>query len=98
MTPALRFPSEGRKRRRSRGSTTARGYGHSHQLEKDRWRPIAAGCRCTKCGELIGAAAWDLDHTENRKGYLGVAHRFKKDCPAGGNYATRKPRRQSRQW
>jgi hypothetical protein len=31
--------------------------------------------RCARCGEFIQAgAAFDLDHTDDRSGYLGASH------------------------
>jgi hypothetical protein len=59
-------------------STTARGYGRAHQLERERWRSTVAAGRatCCRCGEPITpGAAWDLDHTDDRTSYSGPAHR-----------------------
>lgn len=67
-----------------RGTTTARGYGHVHQAERERrlaaYRP---GDQCAHCGQPL--AYWplatarrylDLPHTADRSGYLpGLAHR-----------------------
>lgn len=58
-------------------SMAERGYGREH------WRARAAvqrtvdqgAARCTRCGGAIRpGSAWDLDHTEDRSGYLGPAH------------------------
>jgi hypothetical protein len=70
----------GRKRRNPQelASTSKRGYGTHHQAERKKWVPIvnAGDAVCTRCGRLIVAGtAWDLDHTDDRRGYLGVAHR-----------------------
>lgn len=68
-----------------KGTTTARGYGHQHQAERERrlnqYRP---GDICAHCGQSI---TWwplsitrryvDLPHNADRTGYLpGLAHRY----------------------
>ena len=58
-------------------STTARGYGAPHQrLRRAIAVQVDAGqALCTRCGQLIEpGSAWDLDHTDDRSGYLGPAH------------------------
>lgn len=63
-------------------STTARGYGHQHQLEKAKWQPVIdAGhgtCHATICLEptrtIQPDAAWDLGHTPDRTSYTGPEH------------------------
>jgi hypothetical protein len=86
--------------RRPRRSTAARGYGSAHQrLRRRVSRLVVSGeATCTRCGEKIEpGSAWDLDHTDNRRGYLGPAHRscnrrngrgaaLLEDDPAGGIY------------
>lgn len=62
----------------SPGSTTSRGYGHRHQQERRRWEAIvkAGKATCTRCGHPIPPdAPWDLDHSDDRTRYLGVACR-----------------------
>lgn len=82
------------KRRKPKRSTTARCYGVVHQT---RWKQlkalVAAGqAVCARCGNPISPIEpWDLDHTDDRTGYLGPSHRR---C----NRATSKPRPQTRQW
>jgi hypothetical protein len=59
-------------------STTGRGYGARHQAERKRWAPVVKAGRavCTRCGLSIDPAEpFDLDHADDRSGYLGVAHR-----------------------
>jgi hypothetical protein len=59
-------------------TTTQRGYGRQHQLERERLRPtVEAGLSvCCRCGERIEPrTAWDLDHTDDRLSYRGPAHR-----------------------
>jgi hypothetical protein len=73
-----------RRRRRERvtfppvtGSTTARGYGSTHQAERRRWAPIVQTGQvpCCRCGFLIGAnERWHLDHSDDGIHYLGPSH------------------------
>jgi len=58
------------------GGTAARGYGGRHQRLRARLLPDAYGQPCTRCGQplQIGQAI-DLDHTDDRAGYAGFAHR-----------------------
>jgi len=80
--------------RRSGRSTSARGYGHVHQSLRKRWTlKVATGTvLCARCGEPITPwDAWDLDHSDDRSGYLGPSH---SRC----NRATSKPRPRSREW
>lgn len=74
-------------------STTARGYGWHHQKLRKRLEPkVRAGkCLCERCGKpILPGQLWDLDHTDDRTGYLGPSHR---QC---NRRKTR--RRQSRDW
>lgn len=104
-----------RRRRRShnwrpKGSTTARGYGWTHQSERKRWKPIveAGGTHCVRCGLPIvpGRDAWHLDHSDDKLGYLGPAHAVcnLKAAARLGNQrmrekqASRSVRVQSREW
>jgi hypothetical protein len=86
-----------------KASTTARGYGIAHQRRRKMLAPlVAAGlATCARCGnQILPGQQFDLDHTDDRSGYLGPSHRLARDCPAGGNRATSKPktRRHSRDW
>lgn len=61
----------------AKASTTARGYGYGHQQHRRRWAVVvdAGQARCSRCGQPIPpGAAWDLDHDDQRRGYLGPAH------------------------
>jgi hypothetical protein len=75
-----------------KGSATARGYGHVHQMMRKRWVPrVAAGLvACARCGELIvPGQSWDLGHIDgDRSRYSGPEHRHARHCPKGGNRAT----------
>ncbi len=58
-------------------NTTARGYGWKHQQARARVaRQVAAGtATCARCGYPIDREeAWDLDHSDDRAGYLGPSH------------------------
>ena len=59
-------------------TTTARGYGTRHQRERQRWAAtVKTGqALCVFCEAPIPPdAPWDLDHTEDRTGWRGPAHR-----------------------
>lgn len=58
-------------------STTARGYGTTHQAERRRWQPIvdAGDAICWRCQQPIAPDAdWDLGHNDERTGYIGPEH------------------------
>lgn len=60
------------------GSTTARGYGWPHQQARaDAIKRMRDGTPCTRCGQPMHRAESkliDLDHTDDRAGYRGLAH------------------------
>jgi hypothetical protein len=59
------------------GLTTLRGYGSEHQKLRKLIEPVVLSgqAHCTRCRRLIAPGAkWQLDHTEDRTGYLGPAH------------------------
>ncbi|HEV2778835.1 MAG TPA: hypothetical protein VGX25_05485 [Actinophytocola sp.] len=63
------------------GQTTARGYGWSHQQERERWRPEVEAGRvdCWRCAERIHTwQPWDLGHDDDdptKRTYKGPEHR-----------------------
>jgi hypothetical protein len=85
------------------GKTVERGYDARHRRERQRVaRLIRGGTEvCCRCGNPlppdIPSDMWHLDHTEDRTGYLGPAH---KEC--NEKAARAKPKRQtqrrSRDW
>lgn len=92
---------------RKLASTAARGYGGKHQAERDKWRPrVNRGeVNCARCGQPIEPGrAWDLGHTDDRKGYTGPEHTRCNRVAGGRNgakvtHALRAQGRQtSREW
>jgi hypothetical protein len=80
--------------KRRQRSTNACGYGVMHQtLRKRVAQLVASGLAvCARCELPIDPhEPWDLDHRDDRKGYLGPSHRR---C----NRGTSKPRPRSRGW
>jgi hypothetical protein len=63
----------------SRVPAKRRGYGQRHKELRESWRLRIAGGElvpCARCQKPIGTRdAWDLDHTDDRSGYLGPSHR-----------------------
>lgn len=56
-------------------STTARGYGSRHQQTRRALLPKAYGTPCSRCGETMEQGQeLDLDHTDDRRGYIGFSH------------------------
>lgn len=87
---------------RTRGSTTARGYGTTHQALRRQWAPrVATGTvTCWRCGKLINATEpWDLGHDDHdRTRYRGPEHAGRCNRSAAAslgnrNRARRTPRR-----
>jgi hypothetical protein len=62
---------------RPKRSTTARGYGSTHQATRKRWEPVVESgyASCCRCGFTIApGTAFHLDHRDDKLGYLGVSH------------------------
>lgn len=60
-----------------RGTPAQRGYDSAHLRERTRWAPhVARGeVDCARCGQRIQPGqAWDLGHTEDRRGWSGPEH------------------------
>lgn len=77
LTDQTRCPAHTRQREQQRGSREQRGYGTAHRKLRARWaRQVAKGTvACARCGERISILEhWDLDHTDDRAGYLGPSH------------------------
>lgn len=97
------------KASRVKGSTTERGYGWSHQQARlDAIKHMPDGQPCTRCGLPMwkaGAKLLDLDHSDDRAGYRGMAHRAcnRRAGQAAGTRARRhtstpRPSCRSREW
>jgi len=57
--------------------TVERGYGARHKALRRMWerRVVAGGVARARCSRLIvPGERWDLDHTDDRSGYLGPSH------------------------
>lgn len=63
-----RCPTHQRARDRARGTSTARGYGYTHQRTRAGYAArMAAGevFACWRCGATIDPLAWDLGHDDH---------------------------------
>lgn len=87
---------------RTRGTTTARGYGTQHQALRRQWAPkVATGTvTCWRCGRLISSTEpWDLGHDDHdRTRYRGPEHanRCNRASAAARGNRARAGRRQPR--
>ena len=79
-----------------------RGYGAEHQALRKQWVAKVAngGVLCARCGHTIWPGQpWDLDHTDDRTGYLGASHaRCNRAAPRRRKRITRALQRVSRDW
>jgi hypothetical protein len=60
-----------------KASREARGYGYAHRIRRRYLEPVVAGGNavCVRCHRpIVSGENWHLDHTEDRRGYLGAAH------------------------
>lgn len=86
------------------GSTAARGYGAEHKRTRQAAAVIVARgeATCSRCQRpIIPGTLWDLDHTADRTGYLGPAHRRCNRSAGGKNGAhirNRNRRRRALTW
>lgn len=73
----IRQAMKKRTRRWPAGSTTARGYGWEHQQARAAAQAaFVEGSPCPRCEEpMLSTQPLDLDHRDDRDGYLGLAHR-----------------------
>lgn len=56
-------------------STHDRGYGYEHQRMRRALLPSMPGSSCTRCGKTLREGdKVDLDHNDDRTGYLGFSH------------------------
>jgi hypothetical protein len=64
---------------RRKAATTNTRYGLAHQRLRQQWeREVeAGGVRCARCHLPIQPGErWELDHRDDRNGYLGPSHRL----------------------
>ncbi|SFO14354.1 Recombination endonuclease VII [Actinomadura madurae] len=84
-----------------KGDTTSRGYGWRHQqARRIALANMEPGQPCARCGQPMSRAEpLDLDHTDDRAGYRGLAHRScnRSAGAAKGNAGRAKPVT-SRRW
>lgn len=82
-----RCPAHRREAQQERGTARSLGYGWPHRQERARWQArIEAGERvsCARCHQPIAPGEpWHLDHTADRRGYLGPSH-ARCNCSAAG--------------
>jgi hypothetical protein len=60
-------------------SRHVRGYGNNHDARRRQVKPLVASGNavCSRCGCPISPRdQWHLDHTDDRQGYIGVAHAY----------------------
>ncbi|TBL44256.1 hypothetical protein EYA84_02100 [Verrucosispora sp. SN26_14.1] len=77
-----RCGTHARQTDQARGTRQQRGYGPEHEAERRRWQPdVEAGrvdCHATTCvmpsRRIQPGQDWDLDHTDDRRGYRGPSH------------------------
>lgn len=63
----------------TRGTTTQRGYGYAHRLARREAHRLLAQLGSVPCARRCGKPVvigqpFDLDHTDDRAGYLGISH------------------------
>lgn len=81
-----------------------RGLGTEHKRRRKGWAELveAGGVCCARCRlPILPGQAWDLGHVDgsNRQLEAGPEHRHARDCPEGGNRATRgRPQWRRREW
>jgi hypothetical protein len=67
-------------------TTTERGYGSQHQIERAKWQRIVdrTGWPCARCETRIQPGDdWHLDHSDDRTTYLGPSHARCNDSAGG---------------
>jgi hypothetical protein len=85
----------------AKGKTKARGYGARHKRLREMYvRQVAAGiANCARGGCAIDPwDPWDLDHTDDRSGYQGPAHRACNRATAQKRQPAPTATRHSRVW
>jgi hypothetical protein len=58
------------------GGQAVNRYGGEHQALRRAVTPYTVGSSCVRCGRpILPGELWDLDHADDRAGYLGASHR-----------------------
>jgi hypothetical protein len=71
-------------------------YSGEHQAVRRAVVPYAAGSACVRCGRpILPGQPWDLDHSDDRVGYLGVAHAHCNRAAGGRKGSERRRQRQA---
>lgn len=73
-------------------------YDRGHFRLRRKLAPVVAmgAATCARCGgAILPTDEWDLDHTDDRSGYLGPSHA---SCNRGKRPAGQRPARTSRDW
>ena len=82
-----RCPDHQREARQALGPARTQGYGWPHQQARAQWQArMDSGerVRCARCDEPIAPGQpWHLDHTADRRGYLGPSHAHCNTSAAG---------------
>jgi hypothetical protein len=97
---SIRFAAM-KTRRWPEKKTADRGYGGEHQRLRKEWRDRvdASAVLCARCKRLIlPGQPWDLDHTDDRAGYLGPSHARCNRAAAGRRKRIKQAFRISREW
>lgn len=77
LTDKTRCTEHARARDKARGSRQARGYDAAHDRERAKWKRIIdkTGWPCARCPRRIQPGEpFHLDHTDDRREYLGPSH------------------------
>lgn len=84
----------------SKGTTSARGYGRTHQAIREKYKYLVATGEavCARCGYKIKPDdKWDLGHTDDRTAYTGPEHANRCNRAAGGRKSARLAREAQQQ-
>ena len=60
-----------------RRTTTEKGYDGAHRRQRATLAPLVSSGEavCARCHQpILPGQPWDLDHTDDRTGYLGASH------------------------
>lgn len=79
------------------GPRSERGYDSDHESARRALLPFAYGSPCPLCGQVMELGQpLDLDHTDDRSGYVGMAHARCNRRKGGRKAAARRAERRNR--